>query len=247
MNHFKIIVPFYNVEKWIKLCIKSVKIQTYTNFQCILIDDISNDNTNAIVRDLIKDDDRFLLINNSKKQFALKNIIDGIDISKPSDEDVLITLDGDDWLYNEFVLQDLNDIYNEKLCQITYGKYVEYPSGTVSNYVSKYSDNIIKNNLFRNDLWKATHLRTFKYKLWKNIDQKDFLDEDKNYLDVTWDMAFMFPMLEMAGRKQECIDKILYVYNRDNPLSDDKIKRQKQLKYENIIRNRKKYNLLFED
>jgi len=247
MNHFKIIVPFYNVEKWIKFCIKSIKIQTYTNFKCFLVNDVSNDNTAKIASELIKDDNRFVLINNSVKQYALKNIFDAINFSNPSNEDVIITLDGDDWLYDEFVLQYLNDVYNKTDCNITYGKYVEFPSGIVSKYVSKYSDHVIENNLFRNDSWKATHLRTFKYKLWKNIQHQDFLDEYNNFLDVTWDMAFMFPMLEMAGNKQECLDKILYVYNRDNPLNDDKIKRQKQLKYEDIIRKRKKYSLLKEE
>ena len=49
-NHFKIIVPFYNVEDWIKICIRSIKAQSYTNFQCILIDDLSDDNTEEIVK-----------------------------------------------------------------------------------------------------------------------------------------------------------------------------------------------------
>ena len=49
-NHFKIIVPLYNVEKWISLCIRSVKRQEYQNFECILIDDISTDNTVQIIK-----------------------------------------------------------------------------------------------------------------------------------------------------------------------------------------------------
>ena len=44
-NNFKIIIPFYNVEKWIKNCIKSIQLQNHENFQCVLIDDISDDNS----------------------------------------------------------------------------------------------------------------------------------------------------------------------------------------------------------
>lgn len=244
MKHFKIIVPFYNVQDWIKMCVKSIMIQKYKNFQCILVNDCSTDNSKEIVENLIKNDNRFLLINNINKNYALKNIINAISHSNPEDDDIIVTIDGDDWLHADTVLDTLNKVYENKNCWLTYGNYVEYPSARVASYMRKYSDEIIKNNSYRNETWLATHLRTFKFILWKNIQQNDFLDEDGNYLDVTWDMAFMFPMLEMAGDKQEFIKDILYVYNRNNPINDDKIKRNKQLLYERIIRNRKKYNKL---
>jgi glycosyltransferase involved in cell wall biosynthesis len=72
MNHYKIIIPFYNVENWIKLCVKSVIAQKYTDFQCILINDCSTDNSKVVVEDLIKNDSRFVLLNNENKKYALK-------------------------------------------------------------------------------------------------------------------------------------------------------------------------------
>ena len=36
----------------------------------------------------------------------------------------------------------------------------------------------------------------------------------------------MFPMLEMAGNRQEFMDQVLYVYNDKNPISDHKIRRK---------------------
>ena len=130
-NHFKIIIPFYNVEKWIKFCIRSVKAQNYKNFQCILIDDLSTDNTVEIIDEEIKNDSRFKLVRNTDKSFALKNIYDAIIISQPNPEDIIVTLDGDDWLMNKQVLQKLNDCYNKHQCWMTYGSYVEYPSKRV--------------------------------------------------------------------------------------------------------------------
>ena len=58
-NHFKIIIPFYNVEKWIKICIRSVKAQDYNDYECILIDDISTDKSAAIAKKEIGTDKRF--------------------------------------------------------------------------------------------------------------------------------------------------------------------------------------------
>ena len=57
--HFKIIVPMYNVEEWVETTIQSVKEQTYKNYQCVLVDDMSTDGTVKTVRKLIKGDKRF--------------------------------------------------------------------------------------------------------------------------------------------------------------------------------------------
>ena len=105
--HFKIIVPFYNVEKWILNCIRSVKLQEYKNFQCILVDDISTDNTVSVIEKEIENDNRFVLLKNEKKCFALENIYNAIQFSNPNDEDVIVTLDGDDWFASKKVLDIL--------------------------------------------------------------------------------------------------------------------------------------------
>ena len=65
--HFKVIVPLYNVEKWIKVCIRSVKAQTHKDFHCVLIDDASTDNSATIIENEIKNDSRFTFIKNEKK------------------------------------------------------------------------------------------------------------------------------------------------------------------------------------
>ena len=70
-NHFKIIIPFYNVEKYIKLCVRSVMAQKYKNYQCILLNDISTDSTREIIEKEIEGKDNFVLINREEKSFAL--------------------------------------------------------------------------------------------------------------------------------------------------------------------------------
>ena len=49
MNKFKIVVPMYNVEKWVKNTINTIKKQSYRNFECVVIDDISTDSSYSIV------------------------------------------------------------------------------------------------------------------------------------------------------------------------------------------------------
>ena len=58
---------------------------------------------------------------------------------------------------------------------------------------------------------------------------------------MTWDLAVMFPMLQMAGDRSTYVDDILYVYNVDNPLNDHKLDNSYQVRLEHEIRNGDKY------
>ena len=243
-NHFKIIIPFYNAEKWIKLCIRSVKAQSYRNFECIIIDDISTDKSVEVIKKEIFDDDRFKLIINEEKAFALKNIYDGINYSKPCKEDIIITLDGDDWLAGKDVLKKVNDTYNEESCWITYGSYIEYPSKNKGKFSKQLPPQVITAGSYRDHEWCTSHLRTFKYHLWSSISTADLLNSEGKFYKMTWDLAFMFPMLEMAGLKSHYISSPLYIYNMDNPLNDHKVDNTLQLKLEKEIRLKKRYELL---
>jgi len=240
-HHFKIIVPSYNNEKWIASCLKSVMLQNYENYQCIVIDDCSEDKSVDISTELVNDDSRFTLINNDERKLALRNIYEAIESSSPSSEDIIITLDGDDWFAKKNALEVLNNIYNEERCLMTYGSYMEFPSRSRGKFSRKIPQEIIEANSFRESQWMSSHLRTFKYKLWKDIKREDFLKEDGNFSDGAWDMIFMFPMLEMSGHRSHFVEDILHVYNRSNPLNEDKVNHQKLLLSEQRIRNLPKY------
>ena len=246
-NHFKVVIPSYNNEKWIQACLRSVKNQKYDNFQCIIVDDGSTDNGCDIIESEIKKDSRFLFIKNKKQKLALRNIYEAIESSNPSDEDVIVTLDGDDWLASNNVLQKLNDTYNEKECWMTYGSYAEWPSKVRGAFAKQIPDFVIQSNLYRESPWMSSHMRTFKYKLWNKIDKKDLLEEDGRFCDGAWDMAFMFPMLEMSGPRGIFIKDMLYVYNRANPLNEDKVDHRRLLTSESKIRNKTKYKRIEDD
>ena len=93
----------------------------------------------------------------------------------------------------------------------------------------------------------SSHLRTFKYKLWRRIKKEDFLEEDGRFCDGAWDMIFMFPMLEMARHRSSFIKDILHVYNRNNPLNEDKVDHQKLMRSEMKIRRKPKYGEIIDD
>ena len=239
--NFKFVIPLYNCEEWIQKCIKSIQRQKNKNFKCILVDDMSTDNSVETINKEISNCDRFELVVNKEKKFALRNIVEAIDMFNCEEEDVIILLDGDDWLSSRNTLDKLCEAYNDDTL-ITYGSYVLSPFGVIGPEPSQYPPEVIKNNLFRQDKWRASHLRTFKYKLWKNINLNDLKDKNGKYYEMAYDQAIMLPLLEMSAERSKYIPDILHVYNKQNPLNVDKIKTQQQVATAKEIREKKRYN-----
>ena len=208
---------------------------------------MSTDNSVEVIKREIKGDDRFKLIVNKEKSLALKNIYDGINISNPSPENIILTLDGDDWLSSKDVLKKIDDIYNTHNCWITYGSYAEYPNNQRGKFARQIPQHVIDNNSYRNFEWCSSHLRTFKYHLWNKIEKEDLLDTEGNFYRMAWDLSFMLPMLEMAGNRSHYIPEIMYIYNLDNPLNDHKVDNIYQVSLEREIRQKKEYNLIYEN
>jgi len=57
-----VVVPAYNAEKYIVECINDIRQQTLTDFECLIVDDGSKDNTKKVIANSIKDDSRFKLL-----------------------------------------------------------------------------------------------------------------------------------------------------------------------------------------
>lgn len=238
---FQIVVPMYNVSDWIEKTVGSIMEQKYKNFSAIIIDDISTDNSYEIVKEMTKDDDRFIVVKNEEKKFALRNIYEGIQMLHPDPEDIVVTLDGDDWLATPSVLQKLAQFYMRNECWLTYGSYMEYPSGARGAFAKQIPEKVIEEALYRQYQWCSSHLRTFKVHLWNRIKEEDLKDKEGNFYRMAWDLAFMLPMLEMSAERAMHIPDILYVYNVGNPLNDHKIDNSYQIRLEHEIRAKPKY------
>ena len=169
-----LVIAMYNAAHAVERNIAVIKSQTFTNFQCILIDDISTDDTVALTRKAIDGDERFRLIVNEEKKYKTRNVVEGIEMAGADDEDVIVLLDGDDELASENALQIVADTYARDDCWMTYGSYV-HPDGSHATINRPYDEKVIRRNTFRKVRWLASHLKTFKYKLWKQLRPDIFL------------------------------------------------------------------------
>ena len=108
-----VVVPVYNVEKYIDKCINSIINQTYKNLEIILVDDGSPDNCGKICDEYAKKDNRIKVTHkenggvSSARNIGIKN----------ATGDWLTFVDADDWIENNFVEQLLK-IGNQENAEI---------------------------------------------------------------------------------------------------------------------------------
>lgn len=239
---FIIIIPSYNNEKFVERNISSVLKQNYNNFRIVYINDSSTDLTGKLVFDYFNHSGftNFIIINNLINKGALNNIYNVIHAAE--DDEIVCLLDGDDWFAHGEVLNILNNYYQNPNIWLTYGQYEVYPTG-MRGHCKKIPDHILKNGQVRSYEWVTSHLRTFYAGLFKRIEKKDFLYNGK-FLEMAWDLAIMFPLIEMSSEKCKFIDEVLYVYNRTNPLNDDKKNKKKQIFLDKYVRRQHSYSRL---
>lgn len=109
MKKISVIVPVYNAEKWLKRCVDSILNQNYDNFELILVNDGSKDNSGAICDEYANYDARVKVIHKENGGVSdARNA--GID---KADGDYITFVDSDDELKNGFFENAFSKIENE--------------------------------------------------------------------------------------------------------------------------------------
>ena len=240
-----VVIPSYNNHQWYTKNVQSVLSQNYSNFRVIYTDDCSPDGTGDLVKEYLLNNDfdnKIELIQNSIRRGALYNLYTMI--HSCNDDEIIVTLDGDDWFPDNNVLTRLNEVYSSSEIWLTYGQFQMHPSGT-RGWASPMPDYIVEANAFRDFQHLPTHLRTFYAWLFKKIKLEDLLYLGEFY-SMTWDMAMMFPMIEMAGERHQFIPDIMYIYNDENSISDHHVSRQLQAYLAQCIKKKNRYTRLSE-
>lgn len=249
MNHFVIITPSYNNSEWVEYNLASILNQTYTDYEVRYIDDCSNDDTYEKVMSIVGTNPKFKVMRNEVNKGATYNymeFLEGI-----SDTDILVHLDGDDWLFDETVLEKLDKLYTERDYWMTYGKFFVYDgSDTISEanpQNTPYPDFVQEHKLYRQDTWRASHLRTYRAWLFKAIDKADLKSKyNGEYFWHAGDLAFQFPVMEMCTPDRiGVVEFPTHIYNAC-PKNQVRTKERESVdntKYENEIRTKRHYSV----
>ena len=108
MPQISIIVPVYKVEQYLRRCVDSILAQTFADFELILVDDGSPDNSGAICDEYAAKDPRITVIHqeNGGLSAARNAAIDWVFTN--SDSQWLTFIDSDDWIHAEYLARLLN-------------------------------------------------------------------------------------------------------------------------------------------
>lgn len=220
---FVIVISSYNNAKWVKKNLDSVFSQNYRNFRVIYIDDASQDGTTDIVEAYIQEhalQDKVTLIKNTHRSMKLRNIYNVYYLCQ--DHELIAQLDGDDWLAHANVLNLMNDIFSNQDVWFSYGQFM-HSNGKIG-FCRDVSFQEKQNALFRQLPFVMSHLKVFYAWLFKMVKLQDLLVEsicgwEGLYYPYANDCATVYPMLEMARERVIFNSEVVYIFNRDNPIS----------------------------
>jgi glycosyltransferase involved in cell wall biosynthesis len=207
----KVIVNCGPCEEYIGHCLTSLRSQTWRDWEAFVTVDPCGDRTYQRAIESRRGDKRISIQRNEERRYSMRNLIDGIGRSGAAPEDVIVILDGDDWLMHDDSLLLIEREYARYGCWLTYGSWESndpetpgcwppYPDGTMN---------------FRSLRWLGTAVRTWKKWLWDRIDPAGFRDRNGEYFRVVEDLASMFPMMEMSTtRRMRHVAEPLMLYNK---------------------------------
>ena len=203
-----VIVPIYNVEKYLDRCVESIVNQTYKNLEIILVDDGSPDNCGAICDSWAEKDSRIKVIHKENGGGAQARNV-GIEIAKG---DFIAFADSDDFLLPD-MYSSLVDVLNKYACDIAECGYYQGESGIISDIDDKNNVIIydtkqalcehIKDKVCRQIVWNKVYKRTVI---------RDVRFVEGKFID---DEFFTYRVLGNA-KKVAVISKKLYYYQQQS-------------------------------
>ena len=106
-----VIVPIYNVERYIDKCVRSLMLQDYGNIEIILVDDGSPDNSGRIIDELSKEDNRIIVIHKANGGVSTAR---NAGLLQATGEYVMF-VDSDDWVEKDYVSYFLDIVQKDGL------------------------------------------------------------------------------------------------------------------------------------
>lgn len=227
-----IISPCFNAKSNIETLINSVKEQSDSRWHHIIIDDISSDGTWEEIERLTTGDDRFTIVKNTEKKFALKNIVDTC-LSLEDKDAAIGVIDGDDSLCNPDAVKIVLEQYAAGQDVVWTAHKWDVNGMNISRAMPE------KVNPYQWP-WCASHFRTFKLSILRKISIKNFQDMEGNWFKRGYDQALLLPILSLT-EKRRYIDVVCYLYNIDSasiPSSQRDWCEATQIATVNLVRSR---------
>lgn len=233
MDKISIIITCYNTEKYIGKCLISIQNQTYKNFEALIIDDGSSDNSPNVIKDTIKNDNRFIYCRkknggvSSARNYGLKK----------ATGKYICFIDGDDYIEDNYLSALYNAVKSDD-CDFSICNIKRIYKDKVT--LNKITDNVIKECLYPalwNKLCKKSLFDTYGIKFLENVWYEDLAVGAEIFL---------------ASKKYKIVNEYIYNYiQHENSLirkKDDRIFDIYKIsdEIEKFAKKNKLYNKMFD-
>lgn len=199
-----VIIPAYNAGKYIEQCLQSVYEQTFKNWECIVIDDGSTDNTGAICDEFANKDSRFRIVHSINRGVsASRNKAIGLAEGK-----YIQFVDADDSISSEMLEILVNSIGDNDM--VVFGFQYVFPNGS-KNVSQKCSKDLIDDMLAERIVGSPWN----KFLTLKCIRESSVRFNES--LSFCEDKCFFVELVLYYGDRLRytCVDRPLYLYNQD--------------------------------
>ena len=203
-----VIVPVYKVEQYLPRCIDSILAQTFTDFELLLIDDGSPDNSGKICDEYAKKDARIRVFHNQNQGVSATR-----EFGVQHAQGVFIQfVDSDDWI-------------ESNMFELMYDKAVQEQAEIVGcNFIEVYKDHSHEVRCFyeSKDAFVRDIIASHWGVVWKHLVKRQlYIDNDIHFpKGINGGEDYIVCVKLFTNAKQvTCVDKSLYNYNRSNESS----------------------------
>ena len=260
LPYFSICLPTYNMEKYIRSTILSILNQSFQDFEIVIVNDYSNDNTLNIINEI--KNNKIKIINHSKNLGLFASRVDCI---LNSSGKYIILMDPDDLLLNPNLLEFLynyNLEYNLDIIEFTKLSYLEkkkYLYQDKHSHYHNFSEKIIKQPQLSDLLFYIPNTKKYSKIICQftgnKIFRKEILLKAVNYIGkdyykkifITADDTLINIVSYQFANNYSNINFLGYMYNiRENSMTHGKknVKKKILFDYNYLLFNKKLYQLI---
>lgn len=217
-----VIVPVYNVEKYLKRCVDSILSQTYKNLEVILVDDGSSDSSGRLCDDIANLNARVKVIHKENGGLSSARNV-GIDVATG---DLLTFVDSDDWI-DDSIYQKCINVFENYDCDVvdfkvfmTDGKQLQ-KNKIIDKPVVIEKENILYDYLYRGQTEKCP------FSVCRKIYRRVLYDNVRFPVGkINEDIVTNFKVLSKAGRLVHIGDVGYYYFQNPQSITSGKLRKK---------------------
>ena len=206
MSKISLIVPVYNVESYLHRCINSILVQTFSDFELILVDDGSSDKSGEICDEYAAADKRIRVFHQKNQGQAVARNFALDWVFNNNNSEFIAFVDSDDWIhpqYLELLKKALDQGYKMSACNFQAYKHIDEIN--LQNY--RFSSKEVSPEY----IYTRGEKKVYGY-VWGSLYEKNLWKDIRFPVGMRWEDLAVFHKILFSISKVSLVDYKLYFY-----------------------------------